>query len=801
MSDYGRYCRPGLVRILEAVGLDAVYERAEGDRLWRRHGEQLVEVLDLVGGYGTNLFGHNHPELTAELKRLLDDKAPNLAQASIRSGAARLAKALCGRLGDYVVILTNSGTETIEAAIKHAYLERERLVFWAVKGAFHGKTLGAIQLTWSYRKSFEKWGPQVRFLDPEDPSDWEDARGQIEKIAAAFIEPILGEGGVKPLPASFVAWLTRTCRQADIPVVVDEIQTGMGRTGTFLASQQMGIEPDYLCLSKALGGGITKIGALLIKRRRFMENFSVMHTSTFAEDELSSHVALKALEILDRDHLPARCAEMGGRLMANLEALRTRFPEQIREVRGKGLMVGLELQDQSESPSNTLRFLSMQGYLGAVAAAYLLNMHAIRVTPTLSQPLTLRIEPSAYISEADLDRFVAAVCSLCEAIRKMDVVHLTGFQIGRPTSSIVDYNGLRSFKREKPQTVRRVAFIGHLISPEDLTLWEPSLKSLLPSEIEAYMAKTARILGPAIFDRVNVRSRTGEEVHLSFVGIYLTARQIEQAFLGRDYNWITEKIEDGVVLARDEGCKVVGLGGYTSIVSGNCRRIKTKGIALTSGNSLTVGMGIMALKRAAEKLDIKLSRSRLGVLGATGNIASTYAKMMAPHVAGLTLVVRDPESPRCKSLVNEIERAHPNVPVSASADVDILRNCALIVSASNSSQPLIYPEHLAPGPVAICDISIPADVADEVKTARPDVLVIQGGVARLPFNDDFIIGGIPLEKGHVFACMAETLLLGLENSNSHGSFGPVTPAGVEKALAMAEKHGFTLGRFKTERSY
>jgi acetylornithine/succinyldiaminopimelate/putrescine aminotransferase len=148
---YGRYCRQYIVDRLKAVGLDAVYTRASGDRVWWQQDEQLVEVLDMAGGYGATLFGHNHPALVAELKGLLDQEVPVLTQNSCRSGAAILAQRLSQLVGDdYVTIFTNSGTETVEAAMKHAYLERqspERPVFWAVQRAFHGKTSGAIQLT------------------------------------------------------------------------------------------------------------------------------------------------------------------------------------------------------------------------------------------------------------------------------------------------------------------------------------------------------------------------------------------------------------------------------------------------------------------------------------------------------------------------------------------------------------------------------------------------------------------------------------------------------------------------------
>ena len=791
---YQRFCRPGLVPLLQSIGLDAIYERAEGDYLWQRRDDRLVPVLDLVGGYGANLFGHHHPELVAVAHRHFEEKRPFHAQASCRPGAARLAESLCRQLGDYVVTFTNSGAETIEAALKHALLERPRPIFWAVKGAFHGKTLGAIQFTWSYRAPYGGQGPRVRFLDPSDPAGWHAVESEIERVSAVFLEPIAGEGGVRRLPDEFVQWISALCHRAGVPIVVDEIQSGMGRTGTFLASQQMGLEPDYLCLSKSLGGGLAKIGALLVKRQRFVEDFSIKHTSTFAEDDFSCDIACKALELLERDQLPTRCAALGRFLADQLEELRSIYPDEIREVRSHGLMIGLELQDHSDSRFYTLRVLSRQGYLGYFAAAYLLNVHDIRVVPTLSDPCTLRIEPSAYITEHDLTRFVRAAGALCEALRAGDVVHLTGHQIRRVPEVVIDYNSVpRPDKQEAPRTVRRVAFLGHLLLDEHATFLEPSLSVLEPDELEEYLDNTARIIAPTIFDRLHVRSRTGDEVHLSFVGFNLTSRQIAHAMASRDYKWIHKKIEAAVELAKAAKCQVVGFGGYTSVVTGNCRRIKTTGVALTSGNSLTVGMGVSALKEAARELGIELSETRLAVLGASGNIASTYALIVAPLVKEIVLIVRNLTSAKLEPLLDTIRQAAPETSVRVVDNLEELSSCRLIVTASNSPEPLIYPHHLSAGPVAICDISLPADVAEEVKIKRPDVLVITGGVVKLPHDHDFSIGGIPLSKGHVFACMGETLLMGLEGASTHGSYGSVTLSGVERAMAMAEKHGFTLG--------
>jgi len=793
VAEYAHHCRPELARMLHSLSLDAVYERAEGDYLWQRRGDKLVQVLDLVGGFGTNFFGHYHPDLVAEERRLTEQRVPFLAQGSCRSGAAHLAKELCKRAGDYVVIFTNSGTETVEAALKHVMLERCKPLVLAVRGAFHGKTTGAIQLTYSYREPYAHLGPEVRFLDMNDPADWQDAETRLEDVAAIFIEPILGEGGVRPLPSAFVTWLKTVQSETDIPIVADEIQTGFYRTGSFLASQAMGLEPDYICMSKALGGGLAKIGALMIRRERFIEDFSTSHTSTFAEDDRGCFLAVKAIEIAERDQLGARAEETGAYVLQRLREMQTRFPALIKEVRGRGLMLGVELHDISDSPSNAIRMLCQQEFLGYLAAAYLLNVHCIRVAPTLSERFTLRLQPSAYIERKELDRFVHALEMFCRALEAADVPHLTGYQVGCAAGPIVNYSHRRLSRREPPRTENRVAFIGHLLQPEHAVLWDASLLALAP-QLAEFMERPSHILQGSIYDQLHVQSTTGKEVHLSYIGLDLTPKQIMQGIYGRDTQWMMDKIEHAVELARETGCRVVGLGAYTSILSGNCKRIKTPGTILTSGNSLTVGMAIEAVKRAAHENGIDLRSARLAVLGATGNIGATLALMLAPEVASTTLIVRDLQSPRVKSMVEEICSAAGSLEVTD--DLHALRGCNLIAAASNSPEPLICAEHLADGPVVVCDVAVPADASPDLGVEKPMATVIRGGLVKLPRNDDFVIAGLDLDPGYAYACMAETLLMGLEGVCEPVSFGPIKPEGVRWALEAARKHGFALGKFE-----
>ena len=799
-EEYGEYCRPWLVQLLQAIGLDVAYERAEGNYLWHSRDGQPTKILDIAGGFGSTLFGHNHPALISEAQSLLKSHVPIMAQGSCRKNAARLAARLCDCVeGDYLTIFTNSGAETIEAAMKHARLETGRSMFWAVNGGFHGKTLGAIQMTSSYREPFTLWGPEVRFLDPSNPDDWERARAESgDQVAAVFVEPILGEGGVKPLPPDFVQWLNQTCKAQGIPLIADEIQAGMGRTGTFLASSSIGIKPDYICLAKALGGGIAKIGALMIQRERFVKEFSVIHTSTFAEDDYSCGIALKALDLLETDALPARCAVSGAKLLSKLNTLQAQFPEQIHAVRGRGLMIGIELVNQPDSPSNIIKMLSQQKYLGWIAAGYLLNVHNIRITPTLNRSLTLRIQPSAYIDDSETNKLLAALQMFCQAVQHADAGHLTGFQIGLPASKIVDWRNEQPSRLEPPNTGKQVAFIGHFLTAKHVALCDPSVSTFPEHMLGDYLSRTSPIVGPSVTDRLNVKSITGDEVHIRFIGLSLTALQISEQRQRRNLGWIREKIEAGATLARDLGCQVVGFGGYTSSVTGNCRRIKTENIALTSGNSLTIGMALEALKKSAVETGIGLDGVHIAVVGVPGNIASIAAILLAPYASDLTLIQRTASSHRIESLVARIQTANPQVRINVTDHLYALRDAALVMTATVSGGSFIQAEHLGNDKVVICDVSVPPDVSDEVLCERPNATVLNGGVVRLPRNEDFCIAGIPLKRGRVFSCMAETLIMGLEGFTEHGTYGDITPEGVTRMLALAEKHGFTLDPIKRE---
>jgi acetylornithine/succinyldiaminopimelate/putrescine aminotransferase/predicted amino acid dehydrogenase len=954
-NDYARSARPRLMRRLRACRLDRVYSRAEGDWLVTRTQDgREVKVLDAVGGFGVGLLGHYHPDIVQALQRALDSRIPFHAQASARGPAGQLCRRLSEVVGAYtgrryVVTLANSGAEAVEAAIKHAELERrakldaivegcrqrhssiqeklrnrecdlvprlldqagERLglgtspdveeifhhvlahnlrlvearpLFLALEGAFHGKTTGAVQLTYEpdYRAPFRSLGIDVRFLPKDDLGALDavvrestirfldltigpDGVVTIEErpfvnIAALIVEPIQGEGGVKPLGKQWLESASEVARAHGFPVILDEIQSGCGRTGTFLASEQDEVIGDYYLLSKALGGGLTKVSALLVDSARYREQFGYVHSSTFAEDDLSSAVALAALQHLADPAFLAGVRERGARLRAGLDELRRAFPTVIKEVRGRGLMLGLELASCEEAESPTFRVLSEQGLLGFMVAGYLLNVCRVRVLPTLSQPDTLRLQLSGLLGQEELDHLLSGLERVCRTLADSRGDDLIAFLTDdaewpapnttrarkRALPSGMGPVGTRPARRQKvPPYAGRVAFMGHFIRPGHLGLWDPALQRFDEAALETYLARVHRTLDPFVNDTVNIGSITGERVQLSAIAIPLTPRLIERGFEEGNVRWIEEKIVDGIAIARRQGASIVGLGGHLSILTGQGKRLSEDRIALTSGNAMTVAMGVQALFDTAREEGIDAGAATLGAVGATGNICSLFAQLAADLVPRIVLIGRRGMESRLRAVAEEVyfevyktlKRAPDKpvagitkrvaeseawrwllqneagvgrigpalfarlalelgeaAPIAIRDDASALVDCDLIVSASSAREAVIFPEHLGKGARVICDLAVPEDTSPRVFAERPDVKVIRGGIVQLPVDRELQLPGLPLEPGCVFACLAETLLLGLSRISEHFSYGRLTRSHVEAIRDLGRYHGFKLLR-------
>ncbi len=360
---------------------DLVAVRGAGACLYDESGN---EYLDCAAGIGVAALGHAHPEIVAAIRRQAETliTCPNILYNDVRSRLLEKLVAIAPP-GIGRAYLCNSGAEAVEAALKFARLHTGRKRFVSAMRGFHGRTMGAVSATHTpkYRAAFEPLVPGFDYV-PLNKIDKLDAVVG-DDTAAVMLELVQGEGGVNPVRADYIAAAQAMCRERGALLIVDEIQTGFGRTGKLFACEHFGVEPDLLCLAKALGGGVP-IGATLL--RGDIEVAPGLHGTTFGGNPLACAAALAAIEVCERDRLPARAAELGDYFEKELRA--EDLPE-IRAVRRLGLMIGIELKHRAQDK-----------------LAALLER---RIVALPAGPNVIRLLPPLIIERAQIDRVVAAL--------------------------------------------------------------------------------------------------------------------------------------------------------------------------------------------------------------------------------------------------------------------------------------------------------------------------------------------------------------------------------------------------------
>jgi ornithine--oxo-acid transaminase len=343
-SLFDRYLNSQLVRVLKTIGFDVDYVRGEGPYLFDGRGNRY---LDLLSGFGVFAVGRNHPTVANALRQVLDAQLAGLVQMDVSLLAGLLAERLIARV-PYLekVFFCNSGAEAVEGAIKFARAATRRTKIIYCDHAFHGLTMGALSLNGDelFREGFEPLLGDCARVPFNDVIALERAL-KAGDVAAFVFEPIQGKGVNLPHDG-YLQEAQRLCRKHGALLVADEIQTGLGRTGRFVACEHWGLEPDMVLLAKALSGGFAPVGAIVMRRPIFEKMFdrmdrAVVHGSTFAKNDLAMAAGLATLAVFDDEKLVERAADFGERLIANLRRRLSGF-EFVKEVRGKGLMIAVE---------------------------------------------------------------------------------------------------------------------------------------------------------------------------------------------------------------------------------------------------------------------------------------------------------------------------------------------------------------------------------------------------------------------------------------------------------------------------
>jgi len=345
-----QYLNPQMVRVLKTIGYDRHYVKAQGPYLFDNHGEKY---LDLLSGFGVFALGRNHPKIVQALQEVLTAELPNLVQldASILAGLLAERLAAIAPTGLERVFFANSGTETVEAAIKFSRYATGRSKIVYCQGGYHGLTMGSLSATGDphYRQGFGPFVADFKEIPFGDLAALEKAL--INQDVAAFItEPIQGHGVRIPEP-NYLPAAAALCRRYGTLFVADEVQTGLGRTGKIWAVEHWGVEPDILCVAKALSGGFVPVGAVLCRRWIFDKVFdrmdrSVVHGSTFGKNNLAMAAGIATLQVIEEEKLVERSAVIGQQIIAELQPLVDQY-ECLQEVRGLGMMMALEFAEPS----------------------------------------------------------------------------------------------------------------------------------------------------------------------------------------------------------------------------------------------------------------------------------------------------------------------------------------------------------------------------------------------------------------------------------------------------------------------
>lgn len=420
-SRYAQHVNPQWVRLLDLLEMNVRYGRCLGAELFTSDGRRIV---DFLSGYCVHNVGHNHPEVVRALQSELERCGPAMIQSHVADLAGELAEQLCQRAGGQVrkAFFCSSGSEGVEAAIKFARAHTRRDGILAAEHGFHGLTCGALSLMsdefWS--GGFGPLLPETKFV-PFGDIEALESQLKSKKFAAFVVEPIQSEAGVCVPDPDYLRRAESLCRRYGTLFVLDEVQTGMHRTGPFLAAHHFGVEPDMVILAKALSGGLVPVGAVLMSDAVCDSVYSSLprafvHTSTFSENSLAMRAGLATLEVLESNELGQRAIDSGRYLREQLTAALHKF-EMVKEIRGLGLLMGIEFQ----APKQLRLRIPYEAFSAIHAGMFgqIVVMRLFRDWGFLTQVcgnnfMVLKVAPPLVVEREQMDSFVAAIQRVVE---------------------------------------------------------------------------------------------------------------------------------------------------------------------------------------------------------------------------------------------------------------------------------------------------------------------------------------------------------------------------------------------------
>jgi acetylornithine/succinyldiaminopimelate/putrescine aminotransferase/predicted amino acid dehydrogenase/acyl carrier protein len=839
---------PELGRVLAQMAMDKTFVRGEGCWLWDENGRRY---LDFLAQYGALPFGFNPPRIWAALEAVRQSAEPSFTQPSYLNAAGELAGRLLEAAppGMAYVTFANSGAEAVEAAIKMARSTTGRHGILAANNGFHGKTLGALSAT-DKEKYQRHFGAPVPGFEYVPYGNLEALRKMLStrKFAGFIVEPVQGEGGIVEPPVGYLRSARKACREAGTLFIADEIQTGIGRTGAMFVCCELGITPDIMTVAKALGGGLVPIGACVATSAAYNEYFALKHTSTFAGNTLACRAGLATLNWLEEnDHaLLKDVAENGRRLKAGLLELQRRYPSVIAEIRGRGYLLGLRFGlNRYSVEDGLLGYLGEQDEFTFLVVGHLLHFEGVRVGCTLNQGGILRIEPPLTATWKECQVFLSALERVLVILEKRDTAQLTAQISGlrfpdRPASPNGNRPTTRAYEPKRGRIAEpqvgdgRFAFLVHPLAWKDYGDLDRTLTALTNDQLATLSSAMADNFDPFVIGQTRVVGKNGKAAFGEFILVPRRAEELKSMPQAQ----ALDEIHKGVALGAKRGANIIGLGAYTSVVTRGGLSLKGLPVpALTTGNSYTAVAARDTIRLAAAEKGWLLPNRSVAILGAAGSIGDATAILLSCDIGRLVLlgnpahpdesrqrllqvagrivwarrqsdegpqplpgsvaswareldfyVPARPDRATLARLGEELIRRSGSVVVSVDA-AGMLPEVDLIVSCTSSTEHIVREEWLR-SRVVVCDVSRPSNIAADVGLNRPDVMILNGGVVRMPGNASL---GINASLGHglSYACMAETMMLAMEKRYEDTSLGfDLAPDRVIEMERLANQLGF-----------
>lgn len=402
---YMKHYNSAFYKVLELTNTNVHFDTAEGINVWDTGGKKY---LDFLGGFGALNIGHNNPSIIGAIEKYLSK--PNLVQQSENIYNGVLGNNISFLTHDKLKVcsMTNSGTESVEEAIKLAFMYKKGGTIVYCSNAYHGKTIGSIS---AFGNNLKNKFPNLNRTFIEVPFGDIHALAKVirkYKVAAFLVEPIQAEAGVIVPPPDYFKKVKAICQEHEVVLILDEVQTGLGRCGTMFCYEQFGIIPDIMCLSKSLGGGIIPVGCIAVEQKIWDSTYgkiknASLPSTTFGGNTLASIAAIETLTVIMEEKLCKKAERLGAYALKKLNELKKKH-KMITDVRGKGLLIGIEIDRFKKMSFKTVKELEMFRIISKM-----LNEHNIICGFTSNNPSVLRFEPPLTINKREIDYFVQSL--------------------------------------------------------------------------------------------------------------------------------------------------------------------------------------------------------------------------------------------------------------------------------------------------------------------------------------------------------------------------------------------------------